>query len=111
MKLFGNKKKEKKLDFSKKIIMDVRVLLWIVTIAAVVLAFACVVEGYIGSLPWIATLVGLPWGAHGTICSFYLNMAKSDHKEGGITYEMAMNNLPTSQTATTNNSINTDYGI
>jgi hypothetical protein len=23
------------------------------------------------------------------VCSFYLNMAKSDHSEGGITYEMA----------------------
>ena len=31
----------------------------------------------------------LPWTAHGTVCAFYLNMAKSDHKEGGITFEAA----------------------
>ncbi len=24
-----------------------------------------------------------------TVCAFYLNMAKSDHKEGGITFEAA----------------------
>lgn len=34
-------------------------------------------------------MVGLPWTAHGTVCSFYLNMSKSDHKEGGITFEAA----------------------
>lgn len=91
MKLFGNKKK--KLDFSKRLILDIRILLWIVTIAAIVLAFLCVVYGYIGSLPWIATLVGLPWSAHGVVCSCYLNMAKSDHREGGITYDMAMKSI------------------
>ena len=107
MKIFGNKSKKKKLDFSKRLILDIRILLWIVTIAAIVLAFLCVIYGYIGSLPWIATLVGLPWSAHGIVCSFYLNMAKSDHREGGITYDMAMK--ASSQTPSTE--INTDYGI
>ena len=107
MKIFGNKSKKKKLDFSKRLILDIRILLWIVTIAAIVLAFLCVIYGYIGSLPWIATLVGLPWSAHGIVCSFYLNMAKSDHRKGGITYDMAMK--ASSQTPSTE--INTDYGI
>ena len=34
-------------------------------------------------------MVGLPWTAHGVVCSFYLNMAKSDHRTGGITFECA----------------------
>ena len=37
-------------------------------------------------------MVGLPWTAHGVVCSFYLNMAKSDHTEGGITFERAKAN-------------------
>ena len=37
-------------------------------------------------------MVGLPWTAHGVVCSFYLNMAKSDHREGGITFESAKAN-------------------
>ena len=41
------------------------------------------------SLPWLSAMVGLPWTAHGAVCAFYLNMAKSDHKEGGITFEKA----------------------
>lgn len=104
MKLFGNNKK--KLDFSKRLILDIRILLWIVTIAAIILAFLCVIYGYIGSLPWIATLVGLPWSAHGVVCSCYLNMAKSDHREGGITYDMAMKSIEKASA-----DINTDYGI
>lgn len=34
-------------------------------------------------------MVGLPWTAHGVVCSFYLNLCKSDHREGGITFETA----------------------
>ena len=108
MKIFGNKKEKKRLEFSKRLILDIRILLWIITMSAIVLAFLCVIYGYIGSLPWIATLVGLPWSAHGVVCSFYLNMAKSDHRQGGITYDMAMKAAPDATTTTT---INTDYGI
>ena len=108
MKIFGNKKEKKRLEFSKRLILDIRILLWVITISAIVLAFLCVIYGYIGSLPWIATLVGLPWSAHGVVCSFYLNMAKSDHKQGGITYDMAMK---AASDATTTTTINTDYGI
>nr|DAM21758.1 MAG TPA: hypothetical protein [Caudoviricetes sp.] len=32
----------------------------------------------------------MPWSAHGIVCSFYLNMSKSDHRKGGITYDLAM---------------------
>lgn len=79
-----------KMDFSKKLVNDIRLLLWIITLSAIALAFYCVHLGYLGTLPWIAALVGLPWSAHGVVCSFYLNMAKSDHSQGGITYEQAM---------------------
>ncbi len=89
-----------KLEFSKKLINDIRILLWIITISSILLAFYCVYLGYLGSLPWIAGLVGLPWSAHGVICSFYLNMAKSDHRVGGITYELAMNQPNSSNDAT-----------
>lgn len=75
--------------FSKRLIADIRPLLWIVTLSGLALAFVCVWKGYTGSLPWISSMVGLPWAAHGAVCSFYMNMAKSDHSEGGITFEKA----------------------
>ena len=77
------------MDFSKRLIADIRGLLWVVTVGGLLLAAYCIHAGYIGSLPWLSAMVGLPWTAHGTVCAFYLNMAKSDHKEGGITFEAA----------------------
>ena len=79
----------KQQEFSKRLISDIRLLLWVVTLGGLVLAAYCIRKGYTGSLPWLTAMVGLPWTAHGTVCAFYLNLCKSDHKEGGITFEAA----------------------
>ena len=83
------KKRRKQTDYSKQMIADIRSLLWVVTVGGLLLAAYCIRTGYTGALPWLTAMVGLPWTAHGTVCAFYLNMAKSDHKEGGITFESA----------------------
>ena len=89
-----------KAEYSKKLVTDIRSLLWVVTIGGLLLAFYCVRKNYLGALPWVTSMVGLPWTAHGVICSFYLNMAKSDHKIGGITFETAKaNNFVVNQTS------------
>ena len=77
------------MDFSKQLIRDIRCLLWVVTLGALALAGYCIRTGYTGALPWLTAMVGLPWTAHGVVCSCYLQMAKSDHREGGITFEAA----------------------
>ena len=81
---------EKKLpDFSKRLVADIRALLWVVTLGGLALAAYCIRKNYAGSLPWVTAMVGLPWTAHGVVCSGYLSMAKSDHRQGGITYDAA----------------------
>ena len=97
MVIFGGRqgKRErprKKPEYSKRLVSDIRWLLWAVTLGGLALAAYCVHEDYTGALPWVASMVGLPWAAHGTVCAFYLNMSKSDHKEGGITFEAAKAN-------------------
>ena len=76
-------------DFSKRLISDIRALLWVVTVGGLALAALCIRTGYTGALPWLTAMVGLPWTAHGVVCSGYLSMAKSDHRQGGITYDAA----------------------
>ena len=89
-----------KAEYSKKLVTDIRSLLWVVTLGGLLLAFYCVRKNYLGALPWVTSMVGLPWTAHGVICSFYLNMAKSAHKVGGITFETAKaNNFVVNQTS------------
>lgn len=82
----------KKLDYSKSLISDIRCLLWLVTAGVLVLSAYCIYRDYTGALPWLSVMVGLPWSAHGVVCSCYLGMAKSDHKAGGITYDAAKAN-------------------
>lgn len=82
-------RRKKLLDRSQQLTEDTRPLLWVVTVGGLLLAFYCVHEGFNGALPWISVMVSLPWTAHGTICGFYLNLCKSDHSEGGITFEAA----------------------
>ena len=65
-------KSKQQLEFSKRLILDVRGLLWIVTIGGLLLAALCIYKGYLGSLPWLSAMVGLPWTSHGVVCSFYL---------------------------------------
>ncbi len=84
-----SRKKTKRTDYSKKMIIDIRALLWVVTVGGLLLAAYCVRTGYTGALPWLSAMVGLPWTAHGVVCSNYLSMAKSDHRRGGITFESA----------------------
>ena len=98
----GKREFQKRIsDYSKKMITDIRSLLWIVTVGGLLLAFYCVRKNYLGALPWVSAMVGLPWTAHGVICSFSLNMAKSDHKVGGITFETAKaNNFVVKQDST-----------
>ena len=88
-KVKGRHAGKRHVAYSKRLVSDIRRLLWVVTVGGLALAGASIALGYTGSLPWISALVGLPWAAHGTVCSFYLGMAKSDHSEGGITFEAA----------------------
>lgn len=76
-------------QYSKRLVSDIRALLWVVTVGGLALAALCIWRGYVGSLPWLSAMVGLPWTAHGVVCTAYLGLAKSDHRAGGITYETA----------------------
>ena len=70
-------KTAKKKDYSKRLISDIRLLLWVVTLGGIFLAAYCIHKGYVGSLPWLSAMVGLPWTAHGTVCAFYLNISST----------------------------------
>ena len=74
-------------EFSKTLLVQESILLWIVTLAGLVLAFVCVAVGFTASLPWISTMVGLPWAAYGTSQAFYYQKSKRENTEGGIVFE------------------------
>jgi len=68
MKLFKKKnerkKDKKKKEFSKSLLIQESILIWITTICFLILAFMCVVNHEFGDLPWLSVMSGAPWAAY-----------------------------------------------
>lgn len=95
--------KQKKSEFSKVLLIQESILIWIITLAFLLLAFICVINGYLGSLPWLTAIAGFPWTAYGVSQAFYYNKSKAENTQGGVVYESAI--------ARTENTSDIDYGI
>lgn len=61
-----------------------------ITISFIVLAYICVVNGFIGELPWLAAMVCFPWTAYGVSQAFYYNKSRYENTKNGIKYETAL---------------------
>lgn len=83
----------KKQEFSKALLVQESFLVWITTIAFIILAYISVKEQYLGELPWLAALVSALWVAYGTSQAFYYNKAKKENTKGGVKYLTVANDL------------------
>ena len=90
-----NNKKDK--QFSKKLLIQESILIWIVTISFLVLAFICVFNGYFGELPWLAAMAGFPWTAYGVSQACYYRKSTKENTEGGIVYLQAQKEIDPSE--------------
>jgi hypothetical protein len=88
-------KKKKKSEFSKFLLIQESVLIWIITLAFIGLAFFCVINQYFGELPWLTAMVGLPWTAYGVSQACYYKKAERENTKGGIKYDTTMYALDT----------------
>lgn len=130
---------KQKREFSKTLLIQESALIWISTLAYIVLAFYCIYNGYMGSLPWLTASASLPWAAYGVSQVYYYKKSMAENTKDGVKYASVMkeldeaynnykeelNNTPTvDNTKTTSmnyyteddysdnsDPINTDYGI
>lgn len=84
------RKKKKNTEFSKWLLMQETALIWIVTIAFLILAFICIKNQYFGELPWLTAMAAFPWTAYGASQAFYYKKAQKENSRGGIRYESIM---------------------
>ena len=92
--MLPNKRKKKKpLEFSKLLLLQESVLIWVMTIALLVLAFKCINMEYFGELPWIAAMVGFPWSAYGVSQMYYYKKSLAENTKDGIKYDSVMKSL------------------
>lgn len=87
------KKNKKKVEFSKKLLIQESFLIWITTLAFLVLAFICIHFQYFGELPWLTAMVAFPWTAYGASQAFYYKKAEKENTKGGIKYETVLKEL------------------
>lgn len=81
---------KKKLEFSKSLLVQESVLIWIMTISFIILAFYCIGLGFTGSLPWLAAMVGCPWAAYAVSQAYYYKKATIENQVGGLKYEATL---------------------
>ena len=81
----------KKREFSKTLLIQESVLIWITTLSLICLAFYCIQHQYFGELPWIAAMVGFPWGAYGVSQACYYGKSTKENTKGGIKYDSVIN--------------------
>ncbi len=84
-----DKPKKKKLCWSKILSMVAISYGFIIAQECILLMFYCIRTGYTSTAAWLTAAVGLAEAVIAAGLNGYLSMAKSDHKEGGITYEAA----------------------
>lgn len=82
-----------KIEFSKALLIQESILIWLHTIAMIALAFICVFKQYFGELPWLAAMVAFPWTAYGVSQHAYYKKAEKENTKDGIKYEAVMQSL------------------
>lgn len=86
------KTKEKK-EFSKTLLIQESILIWVVTLAFLFLAFTCITNQYFGELPWLAAMAAFPWTAYGVSQACYYRKSEKENTRNGIKFESVMAQL------------------
>ena len=82
-------KRKRKIETHKKIaILTILAGVFIVQ-ECLLLMYLCISNGYTAAAAWLTAAVGVGEAIIIAGCNAYFGLAKSDHKEGGITFEAA----------------------
>ena len=78
---------KKKYPFSKVLLIQESILIWLVTLSCLVMAFICIFAGSFVELPWITAMVGCPWAAYAITQNAYYKKSMIENSQGGIIYD------------------------
>jgi positive regulator of sigma E activity len=108
---------KKKIEFSKILLIQESVLIWIMSLTFLILAFVCIYQGYVGSLPWLSSMVAFPWTAYGVSQAFYYKKSTVENSKDGVRFESVMAEVQRSIPQVVNcqevieEELNINYGI
>ena len=84
-------------EFSKWLLYQETILIWIMTICFLILAFIAVAQGFFGELPWLTAMAAFPWTAYGVSQAFYYKKSLAENTRGGIKYESTIKEQQTKE--------------
>ena len=102
---------KQKREFSKTLLIQESALIWISTLAYIALAFYCIFNGYMGSLPWLTASASLPWAAYGVSQVYYYKKELNNTPTVDNTETTSMSYYTEDDYSDNSDPINTDYGI
>ena len=100
-------KEKKKIEFSKKLLLQETILIWLITFSFIGLVYFCIKNDYTGELTWLSVVYGFPWAAYGVSQACYYKKAEKENTKGGIKYDSVMRAAETVLDAGTINKIKT----
>ena len=80
----------KKQEFSKTLLVQESLLIWIHSLAMLILAYICVFRGYYAELPWLTAMSSLPWAAYAISQRAHYKKSQAENTKDGIKYETVM---------------------
>ena len=82
---------KKKKTFSKVLLVQESILIWLITISFIALAFLCVLSGMSAvEIGFLTVLPGVAWAAYGVSQTAYYKKSAQENTKDGIVYETAM---------------------
>lgn len=77
-------------EFSKLLLIQESILIWIITLSFIGLAYICILKDFTGSLPWLAAMVSFPWAAYAVSQMYYYKKSLAENTKDGIKFETIM---------------------
>ena len=74
------------VQYSKRVLSDIRALLWVITIGGLALAVYVIWSGYSYGIEWISLMVSSAWACESVIVSFYMSKSRAEHLNNGTDY-------------------------
>lgn len=82
-------KRRKRLEWHKIIALLTILAGFLVVQECIFLMYTCIIHGFTATAAYLTAGVGLGEAMIIAGCKYYFDLAKSDHREGGITFEAA----------------------
>ena len=85
--------KKQKKEFSKVLLIQESVLIWIMSLTFLALAFYCISQGFLGTFPWLTAMVGFPWTAYGVSQVYYYKKSLAENTKDGIKFQAVIKEI------------------